>query len=276
MIYLLLAMLVGAMPASAADAWSSKDAPAPYSQAAPTVAQTGFSGAYIGASVNWENLDVTQKGSLTCVGCGETPDEPEASIAEKGDFAEDVTLLTGRLPSMSDDDFTGGVQIGYNWQFGRLYGGPVAKFDLGGPTASLHRTLDVDDEVTGDLQMIVNWKATLAAKLGVQVTDFLGVYGLLGIGLVDADVNGRLHAGPAGGGIGINSAAHSETLAALTYGVGLDVKLSDRWRGFAEWQRFDLDTFDASGGVVLDRLQYGYQGEADLDVVRVGINYSFN
>lgn len=259
-----LATLAAMTSVNAADIGSYKDTPYTMS---PVASPAGhFGGAYVGGSINWEVLDVDQRGSLSI---------------ETGN--ESFPLFDDKLPGMSGEDFAGGAQIGYNFEFGRLYVGPVAKFDLGGPSASLNRTLEEGDDdgegrVTGHLNFDVNWSATLAGKLGWAITDRVGVYGLVGVGFVDADVNGSVHmsAGDSPiGGIGINSSAHSDTLTAFTYGAGVDLKISDQWRGFVEWQRFDLDSFDASGSALVDFLKYGYDGDATLDVVRVGVNYAF-
>lgn len=254
----IVTMLLGIGSANAADLRSLKD-PSPTvftSPTAPAIARGAFAGGYVGASVNWSSLDVDQSASIS---------------------AYDETLPIG-LPGMSGDEFSGGVQIGYNFQGGRIYGGPVVKLDLGGPTASLHHTFAADEDgealATGDLQMKVNWAATIAGKGGVQVTDWLGVYGLLGVGFVDVDVDGRAHIGRSGAGIGLHENA-TDTVLAFTYGAGADIKLSDNWRAFAEWQRFDLNAFEANGSILFDQLRYGYKGDGNLDVIRVGVNYAW-
>lgn len=241
----------------------------------PAIHKGAFAGAYFGASVNWENLDVDNGATLDWGNCENGCFRKALGYFLNGDSS--TTSYRDSLRGMSDDEITGGVQLGYNWQVGRLYGGPVIKFDLGGPTANLSRSLDDDGFVTHDLEYSVNWKASILLKGGIQVTDYLGVYALGGVGFVDADVNQALHAGPIGGIGGLGLTSHdNETLTALTYGIGADVKLSDRWRMFAEWQRFDLDTFNSTSSVLIDCLKYNYDGEANLDVVRIGLNYTFN
>jgi opacity protein-like surface antigen len=256
-----IAVIASVMPASAADVFggSTKDAPIELPAIYRTAAH--FGGGYVGGSVNWENLDVDQRGSLTFDCC---------------EYSNPTTIPV-KLPGMSDDTFAGGVQAGYNFELGRVYVGPVVKFDLGGPSATLKHSFDERGDVTGELNFDVNWSATIAAKFGIAVTDRIGVYGFAGVGFVDVDVNGNVHANLGGpiGGIGLNSAAHNETVTAFTYGVGGDLKITDRWRAFAEWQRFDLDTFNASGSVLLDCIIYGYKGNAELDVIRVGLNVAF-
>jgi opacity protein-like surface antigen len=263
-IFAAIAVIVGVMPAGASDlGGSTKDEPTTFPAIYRTAAH--FGGGYIGASVNWERLDVDQRGSL---------DWSQCDNCEHNDAGQ---VWSGKLPGMSDDAFAGGVQAGYNFELGRVYVGPVVKFDLGGPSASLKHSFDENGDVTGELNFDVNWSATVAAKFGVAVTDRIGVYGFAGVGFVDVDVNGNVHAnlGAPIGGIGLNSKAHNDTVTAFTYGVGGDLKITDRWRAFAEWQRFDLDTFNASGSVLLDCVTYGYKGNAELDVIRVGVNVAF-
>jgi len=264
--------------ANAADLPSTKDAVGGFAIGEmPAIHKGAFAGAYFGASVNWENLDVDNGATLDWSGCEDK--RVRCAFSRLFDVAHETTSVRDSLRGMSDDKITGGVQLGYNWQVGRLYGGPVVKFDLGGPTASLDRTLAGDEEgsISHSLEYSVNWKASILLKGGIQVTDYLGVYALGGVGFVDADVNQALHAGPIPGIGGLGLTSHdNETLTALTYGIGADVKLSDRWRMFAEWQRFDLDTFNSTSSVLIDCLKYNYDGEANLDVVRIGLNYTFN
>lgn len=244
---------------------SYSDAPAIYK------VNSGFGGAYVGGSVNWSNLDVDHSGSLDWSQCDDCP------------MNDDRQQISGKLPDMSDDEFTGGIQAGYNFAMDRIYLGPVVKFDLGGPSASLKRTI-LDNpngdtyDTTGKIDFEVNWSATVAAKVGVQVLDNVGVYGLIGVGFVDVDARGSAHMNlsPSSiGGFGVRTDNHSDTVTAFTYGFGVDAKITERWRAFVEWQRFDLNTFDASGSLLLDCIEYGYKADADLDVVRVGLNVAF-
>jgi opacity protein-like surface antigen len=280
-IVLVLSMVGTAYAADVNSRTSVKDTYAAPGLAAPAIykVNSGFAGGYVGASINWENLDVDQRANLDWSRCEDKCFQKTLGYFLAGDPS--ATSVRDNLRDMSDDAITGGVQLGYNWQIGRVYFGPVVKFDLGGPSADLHRVLAASEEgdgsITHDLEFKVNWKASLLAKVGVQAADWLGVYAIGGVGFVDADVNGKLHAGPIPGigGVGLTS-NDNETLTALTYGLGADVRLSDQWRMFAEWQRFDLDTFNSSSSVLIDCLRYDYDGDAKLDVFRVGVNYAFN
>lgn len=285
-IVLALSMVGTASAADVNGRVSTKDTYAAPGLTAPAIykVNSGFAGGYIGASINWENLDVDQRANLDWSRCSEEDGVQCAirrGVADVFDteIDKDATSFRDNLRGMSDDAITGGVQVGYNWQVGRVYFGPVAKFDLGGPAADLHRVLydEGDGSITHDIEFKVNWKASLLAKIGVQPADWLGVYAIGGVGFVDVDVNGKLHAGPISGIGGVGLTSHdNETVTALTYGLGADIRLSDQWRMFAEWQRFDLNTFDTSSSVLIDCLKYNYGGDANLDVFRVGVNYAFN
>lgn len=266
-----IAVFAAAVPVGAADIGGSIKDTFSNAPAIQTVGRTGFGGGYVGASVNWSNLEVDHRGSVDWSSCDDCP------------MNDEYQRISDKLPGMSDDEFTGGIQAGYNFTAGAVYFGPVVKFDLGGPSATLRRTLIENPEgdfldTTGKIEMDVNWTATLAAKLGVQVADWLGVYGLIGVGFVDVDARGGLHVNlqpMTVQGVSLHTQNHSDTITALTYGLGVDVKLTERWRAFAEYQRFDLETFNAGGSFVLDCIEYGYAANADLDVVRVGLNVAF-
>lgn len=223
----------------------------------------GFGGWFVGGSVNWDNLNVEQRGSLTYPAIVQGEDGPELGTASTG--------FVG-LPDADGSEISFGARFGYLFQIGRLYGGPVAMFDLGGPSAKFNYS---DGAFDGSIETTVNWKASLVGKLGVQVLDRVGVYAIAGVAFVDMDVDGKAHYGTPGQGFGLTT-NHNETVTALTYGVGVDLKISDGWTGFAEYQRFDLDTFNASGSIFADQIQYGYKGDSTIDTVRVGMTYSFN
>jgi opacity protein-like surface antigen len=273
LILAMIAVVAGTLSGNAADLDRSsiKDTFAANVPAIQEVGRAGFGGGYVGASVNWSSLDVGHSGSIDARNC------------DKCERNDEWQFASGTLPGMSADEFSGGIQAGYNFEIGSVYVGPVVKFDLGGPSASLNRTIfddprGRDGDVTGAIDFEVNWSATVAAKLGVQVLDRVGVYGLIGVGFVDVDARGSAHMDLSSlsiGGAGVRTDNHSETVTAFAYGAGVDVKITDRWRAFAEWQRFDLDTFNANGSVLLDCIKYGYKADTDLDVVRVGLNAAF-
>lgn len=266
-----LFLLVGLPTAFAA---SLKDAPgATVERVAHIEPIKDFAGAFVGGSVNWDRLDVDQRGSLDWSAC----DEGTQCFLSHAINGEHGTTGTGlvNLPGADDDAISFGARIGYLFQVGRIYGGPVAMFDLGGPSAGISYNDGEPFGLTASLEQTVNWKASLVGKAGVQVFDRIGVYGIVGVAFVDVDLDGKAHVGTDGAGFGL-TVNHNETLTAFTYGAGVDAKISDRWTGFVEWQRFDLDTFNASGSLFADCLKYGYKGDDTLDTVRVGLTYTFN
>lgn len=267
-----LVMITGSTSAMAADLpGSTKDTY--QTQTSPlTITERGnFAGAFVGASVNWDRLDVKHSGSVDWSEC----ESPCLRNALDNYFGTEGGIA-GNLPDMDDDGISGGVRAGWMFQVGRIYGGPVVMFDYGQVEASMAHDFVFDDQVvaTGNLSVSSDWRAAAVGKLGFEVTSWLGVYGIAGVGVVDLSVDGSL-SGPAAAELGAaGSVGANDTVTAFTYGVGADVRFSQDWKLFAEWQRFDLDSFENSAAI--DCFRFSHDADADLDVIRVGLTYTFN
>lgn len=270
---LALATLAGLSAAAAADLPSMKDR---YTNETPvSFARQSFAGAYVGASINWDSLNVDHNGELFEEGFGCTRANPQCTTGVVG------------LPNMSDDAFSGGIRAGYNFRAGSLYFGPVVMFDLGGLEASLrHEFGSTDNEegpnasLTGGIDYTVNWKGAIAGKLGVAIlNERVGIYGLLGAGLVDTDINGHVRLNVTGAGDftgGGLEKHHNEQTFAWVIGGGIEGKLSDNWTVFAEYNRWELDTVNVSGSVLIDNIRYNHESDSHIDVVRVGVTRYFD
>jgi len=257
-IYALLAIVAGATSVGAADLRGSTkdvgaDAPAIYQ-----VSKSSFGGFFVGASVNWDRLDVEHEGSMNWEDC------PNCSVQKPlNEYFGTKGGIAGNLPDISDKGIGGGLRGGYMFQAGRIYGGPVLMVDFS----------QVDETyATGKLSVGSDWRAAAVLKGGVEVIERVGVYGFVGVGMVDISVDGSI-GGPVLGGETVSVMGYSDTVTAFTFGGGVDVKLTEHLSAFGEWQRFDLNSFGGSKGV--DCFAFTHDGDANLDVVRVGLNYNF-
>ena len=250
-----LTVMVLAAPGNAADMYGSiKDTPA-----GTTVVETSsnpFAGAYIGVFGAWERMDVEHGGTLT----GETLPGTEP--------------ITGELPGIDDDAFVFGANAGYNFTAGRVYFGPRVSFSYGETEATLLGT-DVDADLEGfDASLTVSkeWLFELDAKLGVALTDRIGVYVVGGVAIADLEARATVGtiAEIAPGGLTVS---HGDTLTGWSAGIGTDVVLFGNLHAFAEYKHFDLGSLDASGNV--SGVAYDYSADTRFDVVKVGLNLSF-
>lgn len=221
-----------------------------------------WSGFFVGGSLNFDRLDTENSGGVDWSDCD------HCTRRYLDEYFDTKGAIASRLPDLDDTGISGGVRAGYLFQAGRVYGGPVLMADFGKVEAELNHSFD--DDVRGKLSIGSSWRAAGVVKGGVIVTDWLGVYGFAGVGLVDVDVNASLSDGDET----VSIMNYRDTVTALTFGAGADLKLSQNVAAFAEWQRFDLDSFD--GSKTVDCFRFVHHGNADLDVIRVGLTYTFN
>lgn len=257
-----------AVPAAAADLGSFKD-----SSQSPVAdpERPSFAGFSVGVSVQWDRLDVDHSGSLDIV-----HEEERTRFIDAG--------FTG----IDGDGIGFGAQAGYQWQIGRVYFGPRIRGSWSDAEASMDasgiRSLTFFGEATtpltdqqrarladaGSLTVSNDWQAIADLKLGLAVTDRIGIYGFVGYGAAGLEATATANVN---GGI---STSHDETASGLVYGAGVDLKITQNLEAFVEYQRFDLGSFSASGVVpTIECLEYGYKADVNLDAVRVGLNYRF-
>lgn len=265
----LVAGLAIASAAYAADVYrgtySTKDAPT--TAVAATVERPGFAGPYAGVSVSWQAMDVEHRGSLTGL-----------PIYFLTGFESDT--VAGKLADLSEQSFRGGAQFGYQWQLGRLYAGPRFAVDFGKVEAGLSRVDSFGDEGFsashhGKLSISSDFLATASVKLGIAITDNVGIYGVGGLSVADIDVNGsgNLRCDD-GEPFAPWQAANSETKFGWHLGAGVDFVKGD-WNAFAEWTYHDLGSIESSGTVYGGLVAYQHDADVTFNVVKAGINRRF-
>lgn len=227
-------------------------------------ARQAFQGGYVGATVNWGDLDVQNTTSLNWEDCESGCDRRALrQFFDTGDV--DSVTLPGR--GFDGDGIGGGVRAGYHFRLGRVYGGPLLSLDFG--------KVDAKDAFSiGDLDVehraSIDWSGTLAAKLGVVVTERIGVYALVGTTFADVSVSGR-------GTVDsdqVGSYSGSELAGGLTYGAGVDLMITEQLSVFAEWTRTEFGNVNA-GGTALDCIGVDVDTDLVLDVAKVGLAYHF-
>jgi outer membrane immunogenic protein len=138
----------------------------------------------------------------------------------------------------------GGVQAGYNWQFGQ--------FVLGGETDL--QMSDADDRFAG-WKFSNPWFGTLRGRAGYAMNNIL-LYGTVGLAY------GTIRAQSLALGI-----EESRTTYGWTAGAGLEVALSGNWSAKAEYLYIDLN--DRSFALT------GTEHGLTSSVLRFGVNYRF-
>jgi outer membrane immunogenic protein len=175
--------------------------------AAPATPNLNWAGAYIGANVGYQWGEVSR-----------SPTNPLGAA--------------------------GGVQAGYNWQFGQ--------FVFGGET---------DIQASGANDTFAAWKfsnpwfGTVRARGGVAMTNVM-FYGTLGLAYGTLKAQSTMF-----------GATESHTQAGWTGGAGLEVALSGNWTARAEYLYVNLD----DRRFVLDGTTHGIAS----NLLRIGVNYHF-
>jgi len=144
----------------------------------------------------------------------------------------------------SPSGIAGGVQAGYNVQYGQ--------FVFGGET---------DLQVTGANDTFAPWKfsnpwfGTLRARAGLAISSVL-FYGTAGLAYGTLNMKNTL-----------TSVSESHTSTGWAGGVGVEAALTGNWSARAEYLYVDL----SSSSFVLDGNSHGIQS----NLLRFGVNYRF-
>ena len=144
----------------------------------------------------------------------------------------------------SPNGIAGGVQAGYNVQYGQ--------FVFGGET---------DLQVTGANDTFAPWKfsnpwfGTLRARAGLAISSVL-FYGTAGLAYGTLNMKNTL-----------TSVSESHTSTGWAGGIGVEAALTGNWSARAEYLYVDL----SSSSFVLDGNSHGIQS----NLLRFGVNYRF-
>lgn len=232
-----LAMLVSA-PAFAGGPVEPvvEPAPAMVVVAAPV---GGWSGGYIGASVNWGNASVDAAGdaadALNDFGIGSTLSKPSG--------------------------VSGAIRAGYDWQRGQGVFGIGGEYNFANYDAGLESGL-VDAAAEGDLDLTgvnvsVENMATIFGRAGYAVNDQFLAYGLVGYSWADGKVS-------------MDGESESRNLDGLTLGVGGEYKFNQNWSAFGEYDYTNFGTIEDTSNLLENSSL-----EADINVFKIGVNYRF-
>ena len=200
-------LLAAAVAAGAAGTALAADLPAqPYYTAPAPLSASSWAGPYLGATIGYEWGTVSNN-----------PTRP-AGVA-------------------------GGIEGGYNWQFGQFVAGIEA--DINASAA---------EDTFAPWQFSNPWFGTWRGRAGVAFGNTL-VFGTAGlaIGGLTVDSPGNL--------------SQSRTSAGWTAGAGVEVGFAPRWSAKAEWLYLDLS--DRSFSVT------GTTNGLTANLLRLGVNYHF-
>jgi len=175
------------------------------------------------------------------------------------------SIITAGTADLTASGFTGGGQVGYNWQFNNIVTGLEADFNYTGLSTS--RSAPTPPFVNQvDQSFRSRWLATVRGRLGVA-WDRTMIYGTGGLAVADVDLSDVT-------GFGFFTASSHKTRAGWTVGGGAEWAFAPKWSVKAEYLYVDLGT------VSIDFFQNlfpqsSFNHRITESVGRLGLNYRF-
>jgi outer membrane immunogenic protein len=258
-------LAISAVPAAAADLPVKAPMAAPIM--APGFSWTGF---YIGANVggifNASTFNIDPTGCFL-TGCGAGGVAGNIQRTDAGKFSNNAA-------------FTGGGQIGYNWQFSPMWVfGLETDLNYSGQRSSVAASLPLTFAPGSTFNYAINqkldWFGTGRARLGWTPADRVMIYGTGGVAY-----------GRVGSSTGVFFPTSGDTYAGSvsdvrlgwTAGGGVEFAFSQNWTAKAEYLYVDLGSTSYLDGCITVCIGNTYTTTVHTKehIARFGINYLFN
>lgn len=241
--------------------------------AAPPPPVSNWTGFYVGlnAGWSWSSLDNT----LAVI--NGTP----------GYFAAAVIpgVNTSGTGSLDDNSFTGGLQLGYNFQSGQFVYGVEGDINWMHHDASLGGTFPYTNGVGTYILTVSNsidWLSTIRGRLGMTVgatgSTLLYVTGGLALTEIKFDQNFSEPPFTNPPGNSPQSASISKIKAGWTLGAGVEAKLTNNWSVKGEYLFTQFDPGDVAGSFTAQARSATISNSLshlNIQIARVGVNYKF-
>jgi outer membrane immunogenic protein len=183
-----------------------------------------------------------------------------------GEFGHSETddSETGRRFGYHESGFNGGMQFGYNFQFGWLVVGP--EFDVG--YMNLEGSGDEPGFSTVHAETDSDFYTTLRGRIGIRL-NCGGCWLVYGTGgAIGVNYTARFHVDP-----DFFDARDSDFDWGYTVGGGIERRLTPHWSIKAEYLYFRLD--DLSFGNTQSGVTANFDAHTTGHIVRGGLNYKF-
>lgn len=242
---------------------------------------SGFGGAYIGlnAGAAWGSA-----GHSTDPGCLVDPlaDAAFCNAPPSPNAVNGAAVAASGSGDLAPTGFTGGVQGGYNWQYGAVVlggEGDFGAFDFGqsGTAAGTFPFVFAGTSYALRESMSTSWLMTLRGRVGYTVQPNLLLYATGGLALTDfsfsSSYSDNANNGIVFGGTGFGK--NSDVKAGGVVGGGGEWLLDSRWSIKAEYLYLDFGSMNVAVPVVNGNFAQTMAVDADLtaQVARIGINY---
>jgi outer membrane immunogenic protein len=232
--------------------------------AVPLPAPPTWAGFYAGATAGgaWGSLD---------------PQTTAINNTNFGSAANVAAVNATGMQSITPSSFTGGLEAGYNWQWGGLVGGlevDLESLRLAG-TAINRGTYPTSPSQPFALTTSINsnWLFTARPRLGYEVNNWL--FYVTGGLAVTAQSAAFMFSDKVGAG-NTEAGTFSTTKVGSVVGGGVEVALSDRWSIKGEYLHVDFGQTTVNGSLSTAPTQIlSHSADLKADIARLGINYHF-
>lgn len=225
---------------------------------APMAVPYSWRGFYVGANAGYHQDDAKFNWDFA-------PGFPDnaAAIAARSSTAANTLRQRG---------FTGGLQVGYNWQFNNIVAGLEADFNFLAGSASFGPQyvgggLPVTNTVTESAR--AQWLATVRPRLGMLIMPRTLLYATGGLAV--ASVKYFDHTDYP---FFSQEASQTATRVGWTAGVGGEHAIDNRWSVKGEWLYADLGSTSYNSVIAtVPTAVITHNHKLTINVARLGINY---
>lgn len=270
------------------------------SAGAPAHAQTfNWTGFYIGANAGglWGHSDVNSSAPCTATNFGPFPPPGPGGYfcTMTVGLANGAAVGAAGTGSFSGSGFTGGVQAGYNWQYGNTVVGLEADYGAfhfrGSQSVSANYPVNVGatgistaNIFTVGTSAEANWLLTARGRIGWTVNPNILAYATGGLAVTQLQVANSFSDNFARGGFpgASGGGSNSATKLGWALGGGLEWAFDKNWSAKVEYLYVDFSSVTVNSTIThpaasLAGYSQALSTSADLtaQIARVGINYKF-
>jgi outer membrane immunogenic protein len=183
---------------------------------------------------------------------------------------------TSGTRTVSADGFTGGVQVGYNYQINSIVVGLEGDFNFVDTKKSINPEVTIPNSLVLSSTSKLEWLATVRGRLGVTFDRFL-IYGTGGVAFGSVKVSDQFDFRPAGApGLGL-AGSSSSSRTGYVIGAGVEYAFTNNISAKVEYLFADLGKTSYVHGIVPGTPNSGatLTNKTTTSIVRAGVNYRF-
>jgi len=230
----------------------------------------GWAGAYIGGTVGYRWA------------------ESASSVSALDPVFMSFSQSQGSIPTSLDSRLKGvigGIEVGYNWQFGHWVTGLEADFSYAKSTSvATHHALEVGalPEMITSHSTELTWFGTARGRLGYLATPDTLLFATGGLAYGQAKVSTNVvpdPSQPCRRNVMCSSGEASDTLVGWTIGGGLETKIASNWTAKIEYLHFNLGSIGNTATTLTSNTFWrgtkmiGVDSDITGNIVRIGVNY---